>query len=110
MVFIPGCAAMTDDLRTRLGGTDILFFDGTLWRDDEMVVAGLSPKTGQRMGHMSLSGANGTIEAFRTIDIGRKVVIHMNNSNPVLLADSPERAEAEAAAWTIGNDGMAFDL
>jgi pyrroloquinoline quinone biosynthesis protein B len=110
MVFIPGCAAMTDDLRVRLGGADIIFFDGTLWRDDEMVVAGLSPKTGQRMGHMSLSGEAGTIEAFRTIPVGRKVIIHMNNSNPVLLSDSPERAEAETAGWIVGNDGMIFEL
>lgn len=110
MLYIPGCAAMSDGLRKRLNGADIVFFDGTLWRDDEMVSAGLSAKTGRRMGHMSLSGPDGTIEAFRLIDIGRKVIIHMNNSNPVLLADSPERAEAEAAGWTVSHDGMEFEL
>jgi pyrroloquinoline quinone biosynthesis protein B len=110
MLFIPGCAAMPEDLRARLAGVDIVFFDGTLWRDDEMVAAGLGGKTGQRMGHMSLSGPQGTIEAFRTVPVRRKVIIHMNNSNPVLLADSPERAEAEAAGWTIGEDGMEFTL
>jgi pyrroloquinoline quinone biosynthesis protein B len=110
LIFIPGCAAMTDDLRARLDGADILFFDGTLWRDDEMVIAGLSPKTGKRMGHMSLSGPDGTIEALRTTSIGRKVVIHMNNSNPVLLADTAERAEAEAAGWIIASDGLSFTL
>jgi pyrroloquinoline quinone biosynthesis protein B len=110
MIFIPGCAAMTDDLRARLDGADILFFDGTLWRDDEMVIAGLSPKTGKRMGHMSLSGPDGTIEALRTTSIGRKVIIHMNNSNPVLLADTAERTEAEAAGWIIASDGLTFTL
>lgn len=110
MLFIPGCAAMPEDLRAQLVGVDIVFFDGTLWRDDEMVAAGLGGKTGQRMGHMSLSGPQGTIEAFRTVPVRRKVIIHMNNSNPVLLADSPERAEAEAAGWTIGEDGMEFML
>lgn len=110
MVFIPGCAAMTPELRAKLEGADIVFFDGTLWRDDEMVVAGLGQKTGRRMGHMSLGEPGGTIDSFRSIAIGRKVVIHMNNSNPVLLADSPERAEAEAAGWTIGQDGMEFTL
>lgn len=110
MVFIPGCAAMTPELRGKLEGADIVFFDGTLWRDDEMVAAGLGQKTGRRMGHMSLGEPGGTIDAFRTINVGRKVVIHMNNSNPVLLADSAERAEAEAAGWIIGRDGMEFTL
>lgn len=110
MLFIPGCAAMTADLRRRLQSAVIVFFDGTLWRDDEMIAAGIGQKTGRRMGHISLSGPEGTIEAFRSIHVGRKVVIHMNNSNPVLLADSAERAEAEAAGWTIGRDGMEFTL
>ena len=110
MLYIPGCAAMSDSLRARLKGADIVFFDGTLWRDDEMVAAGLSTKTGRRMGHMSLGDPGGTIDQFRSIDVGRKVVIHMNNSNPVLLADSPERAEAEGAGWIVARDGMEFAL
>lgn len=110
MLYIPGCAAMSDALRTRLEGADIVFFDGTLWRDDEMVAAGLSLKTGRRMGHMSLGGPGGTIDAFRSIDVRQKVIIHMNNSNPVLLADSPERAEAEAAGWIVAHDGLGFEL
>lgn len=110
MVFIPGCAAMTPELRCKLEGADLVLFDGTLWRDDEMVLAGLGQKTGRRMGHMSLGDPGGTIEAFRSIKVNRKIVIHMNNSNPVLLADSPERAVAEAAGWTIGHDGMEFSL
>jgi len=110
MLYIPGCAAMSDTLRQRLAGADIVFFDGTLWRDDEMVRGGLSAKTGRRMGHMSLGDPGGTIDAFRLIDVGRKVIIHMNNSNPVLLADSPERAEAEAAGWIVSHDGMEFTL
>jgi pyrroloquinoline quinone biosynthesis protein B len=110
MVFIPGCAAFTPDLAARLDGADLVFFDGTLWRDDEMIAAGAGAKTGLRMGHMSLSGAGGTIAAFRRIMVGQKIVIHMNNSNPVMLADSPERAEAEAAGWQIGHDGMRISL
>jgi len=110
MLYIPGCAAMTDDLRARIEGADILFFDGTLWRDDEMVAAGIGHKTGRRMGHMSLSGAGGTMAALRPVNVGRRVIIHMNNSNPVLLADSAERAEAEAAGWTVAQDGMEFAI
>lgn len=110
MLYIPGCAEMSEPLRQRLTAADIVFFDGTLWRDDEMIAAGLGAKTGRRMGHMSLGDAGGTIDAFRSIDVGRRVIIHMNNSNPVLLADSPERAKAEAAGWIVARDGMEFEI
>ncbi|KKL73512.1 hypothetical protein LCGC14_2074150 [marine sediment metagenome] len=104
--YIPGCASFPDDLRDRLKGADLVFFDGTLWQDDEMLRAGLGNKTGRRMGHMSMSGPQGSIAAFEGLDVGRRVFIHMNNTNPVLRPDSPERAMAEAAGWTIGRDGM----
>lgn len=110
LLYIPGCAAMADDLVKRIAGADLVFFDGTLWSDDEMITAGLGSKTGLRMGHMSLSGHDGTIAAFDNIAVGQKVLIHMNNSNPVLLAESPQRAEAVAAGWTIAEDGMEFRL
>lgn len=104
--YIPGCALLNDELHTRLQGADLVFFDGTLWRDDEMVRAGLGQKTGKRMGHMSMSGPDGSIAAFRDLNIGRKVFVHMNNTNPVLRPDSTEKAEAQAAGWIIGQDGM----
>jgi pyrroloquinoline quinone biosynthesis protein B len=104
--YIPGCALMNEDLRQRLSGADIVFFDGTLWQDDEMVHAGLGQKTGKRMGHMSMSGEDGSIAAFVGMDIGRKIYVHMNNTNPVLRPESAERARAEAAGWTIAEDGM----
>lgn len=110
LLFIPGCAAMTPDLRARVEEADILFFDGTLWRDDEMIRAGIGQKTGRRMGHISLSGPDGAISSLASARIGRKVIIHMNNSNPVLLADSAERAQAEAAGWIVAEDGMAFTI
>jgi pyrroloquinoline quinone biosynthesis protein B len=97
---------MTAALAGRLRGADLVFFDGTLWRDDEMIAAGLGQKTGRRMGHISMSGPDGAIAALRDITVGRKVFIHINNSNPVLLADSPERAEAERKGWEIAYDGM----
>lgn len=104
--YIPGCALLNDDLRARLDGADMLFFDGTLWTDDEMVQAGLGQKTGKRMGHMSMSGPDGSIAAFRDMKIGQKVFVHMNNTNPVLNPARPEKARAEAAGWIIGQDGM----
>lgn len=110
MFYIPGCATMTPQLADLLRGAELVFFDGTLWRDDEMIVAGLGPKTGRRMGHMSVSGQHGTIAAFVDLDVRRKILIHMNNSNPVLLADSPQRREAEAAGWQVAFDGMEVRL
>ncbi|MEM1383152.1 MAG: pyrroloquinoline quinone biosynthesis protein PqqB [Pseudomonadota bacterium] len=108
--YIPGCARLTSRLRERLEGADLLFFDGTLWTDDEMIRLGLGKKTGGRMGHISMSGATGSIEAFKNLDIGRKIFVHMNNSNPVLNPAAPERREAEAAGWEIGQDGMAVSI
>ena len=104
--YIPGCALLNDALRARLQGAALLFFDGTLWRDDEMLREGLGPKTGRRMGHMSMSGEEGSLKAFAGLGIARKIFVHMNNTNPVLRPASPERAEAEAAGWIIGEDGM----
>jgi pyrroloquinoline quinone biosynthesis protein B len=108
--FIPGCAAMTDRLRRRLAGSELVFFDGTLWRDDEMIRLGVGDKTGRRMGHMSMSGDDGAIAAFRDLGVKRRIFIHINNSNPVLLDDSPERQLAEAAGWEIAYDGMEVRL
>ena len=108
--FIPGCAAMTDPLCRRLAGSALVFFDGTLWRDDEMIRLGVGSKTGRRMGHMSMSGEDGTIAAFRDLGVARRIFIHINNSNPALLDDSPERRTANAAGWEIAYDGMEVKL
>jgi pyrroloquinoline quinone biosynthesis protein B len=106
LFFIPGCAAMTERLRGRLAGAEVVFFDGTLWRDDEMIRLGVGNKTGRRMGHISMSGEDGAIAAFRDLGVGRRIFIHINNSNPVLLGDSAERGLAEEAGWEIAYDGM----
>jgi pyrroloquinoline quinone biosynthesis protein B len=104
--YIPGCAALTPALAARLDGASAVFFDGTLWTDDEMQQLGLGTKTGARMGHMSMSGVEGSIAAFAGLNVAKKVYVHMNNTNPVLDPGSDERAKAEAAGWIIGQDGM----
>ena len=104
--YVPGCAEMTDDLAARLRNAPLVFFDGTLWRDDEMIRDDVGIKTGKRMGHMSLSGEDGTIEAFKNLQVARKVFIHINTTNPVLLEDSEERALATKAGWEVSYDGM----
>ena len=108
--YIPGCAEMTPDLAGRLRNAPLALFDGTLWKDDEMIAAGIGVKTGRRMGHMSMSGEDGTIAAFRDLGVERRVFIHINNSNPTLLDGTPERREVEAAGWEIGFDGMEVTL
>jgi pyrroloquinoline quinone biosynthesis protein B len=108
--FIPGCAAMSERLRRRLTGSALVFFDGTLWHDDEMIRMGVGNKTGRRMGHMSMSGEDGTIAAFRDLGVGRRIFIHINNSNPALLDDSAERRIANEAGWEIAYDGLEVRL
>ena len=108
--FVPGCALVNARLRERLANTALVFFDGTLWQDDEMIRMGIGAKTGRRMGHISMSGAEGAIAAFADLGVRRRVFMHINNTNPVLLADSPERREAEAARWEIAYDGMELRL
>jgi pyrroloquinoline quinone biosynthesis protein B len=104
--FIPGCSKLDDALRARLKGAPLLFFDGTLFTNDEMIAQGLLNKTGDRMGHMNMSGSAGSIEQIAPLGIGRKIFIHINNSNPALREDSPERAAIERAGWEVSYDGM----
>ena len=104
--FIPGCSGLDDTLRARLKGAPLLFFDGTLYTNDEMIVQGLMQKTGDRIGHMNMSGPKGTVERMAPLGIARKIFIHINNSNPVLCDDSPERAAVTEAGWEVSYDGM----
>jgi pyrroloquinoline quinone biosynthesis protein B len=108
--FIPGCSGLDEPLRERLNGAPLLFFDGTLYTNDEMIVQGLMQKTGDRIGHMNMSGPKGTLEQMAPLNIARKIFIHINNSNPVLRDDSPERATVEGAGWEVSYDGMEVTL
>jgi pyrroloquinoline quinone biosynthesis protein B len=108
--FLAACAQVTDDLKSRLAGASAIFFDGTVWRDDELIAAGLGNKTGQGMGHIAMSGDRGAIESLAGLDIDRKMFLHINNSNPVLLHDSAERKAAERAGWQIPADGTEITL
>jgi pyrroloquinoline quinone biosynthesis protein B len=108
--FIPGCATMTAALAARLEGAKLVLFDGTLWTDDEMIRLGLGAKTGRRMGHISVDGPDGAIASFARLGVARKIFVHINNSNPMLLADSAERRAALAAGWDVAHDGMELAL
>lgn len=106
-LYIPGCAEMPGWLTDRIAGADALLFDGTLWEDDEMIRMGLGQKTGRRMGHMA---ARDTIEALRDTPIGRRIFVHLNNSNPLTDPGSAQSAEASARGWQIARDGMEITL
>ena len=108
--FVAACAAVTEDVKARLAGAPLVFFDGTVWRDDELIAAGLGSKTGQGMGHIAMSGDDGAIATLADLDIGRKIFLHINNSNPALLQDSEEREIAERAGWQIAADGTEITL
>jgi pyrroloquinoline quinone biosynthesis protein B len=106
LVYAPGCAHVTEDLDARIASADVLFFDGTLFTDDEMIANGLGDKTGRRMGHMPVSGLGGTLESLARHAHVRRILIHINNSNPILIEGSPEEAKVKAAGWEIAFDGM----
>lgn len=106
LVYIPGCAVVNDAVRARVEGADLLLFDGTVFEDDEMAKAGVGVKTGRRMGHVPMSGDGGSLDAFRGVKVGRKVYIHINNTNPVLISGSAERRAVESRDWEISEDGL----
>jgi pyrroloquinoline quinone biosynthesis protein B len=108
--FLAACARVTDDLKSRLTAAPLVFFDGTVWRDDELIAAGLGTKTGQGMGHIAMSGDQGAIAALADLAIDRKIFLHINNSNPAQLHDSTERKMAERAGWQIAADGTEITL
>ncbi|WP_166141817.1 pyrroloquinoline quinone biosynthesis protein PqqB [Methylosinus sp. RM1] len=108
--YIPGCANIDEPLKERLRGASLVFFDGTLFHENEMIEQGLLGKTGSRMGHVNMSGDDGSMKAFEDLSVARKIYVHINNSNPTLDASSKERAIVNAAGWEIGADGMEVTL
>jgi pyrroloquinoline quinone biosynthesis protein B len=109
LAYVPGAAAMTTALLQRLARADVVLFDGTLFHDDEMIVTGTGKKTGRRMGHMPLDGAGGTLEQLADLK-GRRILTHINNTNPILIEGSPERRIVETAGFEIAEDGMEIAL
>lgn len=108
--YIPGCAQVDAPLAQRLRGAALVFFDGTLFHENEMIEQGLMGKTGSRMGHVNMSGEDGSIAAFAALDVARKIYVHINNSNPVLNLHSREHAFVRGKGWEVGVDGMEVTL
>jgi len=107
LVFLPSCAEVTPAIKSSATGAGALFFDGTMFTDDEMIRSGEGTKTARRMGHVAMSDA---IQSLREIKAGARYFMHINNSNPVLDRASPERKAIEAAGWHVAEDGMRIEL
>lgn len=109
LVFVPGAAAVTPAMRERFRQANVILFDGTLFTDDEMLRTGTGQKTGRRMGHMPIDGESGTLRALDGLT-ARRIFVHINNTNPIQIAGSAERAKVEAAGWQVAEDGMEIVL
>ncbi|HBR97140.1 MAG TPA: pyrroloquinoline quinone biosynthesis protein PqqB [Gammaproteobacteria bacterium] len=110
LFYAPGLGDIEPHLRPYMEKADCLLVDGTLWRDDEMMTAGVGTKTGQEMGHLAQSGPGGMIDYLDTLSGPRKVLIHINNTNPILDEDSAERAELAEHGIEVAWDGMSIEL
>lgn len=110
--YAPGLGVLEPHVLEAMRGADLLLVDGTLWTQNEMIELGLTKKTGADMGHLAQTGAGGMIEVLDSIERAgvRKVLIHINNTNPILIEDSPERRILAAHDIEVAFDGMAFEL
>ncbi len=108
--YAPGLGSVDDHVFAELRGADIVLVDGTFWRADEMQSLGFSAKAAADMGHLPLSGPGGMIEILDRVPASRKILIHINNTNPVLVDDSPERAVLARHGIELAYDGMEIAL
>jgi pyrroloquinoline quinone biosynthesis protein B len=110
LAYAPACGALDDTLLARFARADLLLFDGTFWTDDELIGLGIGERTARQMDHVPLSGPGGSLEPLASLPVKQRVYVHINNTNPILLEDSPERAAVERAGLVVGMDGMRFEV
>jgi pyrroloquinoline quinone biosynthesis protein B len=110
LFYAPGLGAMQDHVLPYMQQADCLLMDGTLWQNDEMIQAGINQKLGSEMGHLDQSGKGGIIEIMSALSKPRKILIHINNTNPILVDDSPEREALNKAGIEVSHDGMEIEL
>ncbi len=106
LVYLPGVQALTPALRAEIEGCDCLLIDGTCWRDDELIRLGLAGRTAREMGHLPLDGPDGSLAQLPSLRVGRTIFVHMNNTNPILLADASERRIVEDSGMEVAMDGL----
>jgi len=110
VVYLPCVQQLTPDVLAELADCSGLLVDGTCWRDDEMISLGLASKTSRDMGHVPIDGPGGSLELLSPLPIDRKVYIHINNTNPILFEDSPERRLLDQHAMEVAADGLELDI
>ena len=110
LVYLPGAQKLTASVRTHLQGCACLLFDGTCWQDDELIRLGIAGKTSREMGHLPISGADGSLKQLAPLPIDRKIYIHINNTNPILLEDAPERRIVEEHGLEVAADGLELEI
>ncbi|MFI9599686.1 pyrroloquinoline quinone biosynthesis protein PqqB [Streptomyces sp. NPDC052043] len=106
LVYLPGVQSLTPQLRGEIERCACLLIDGTCWRDDELVRLGLAAKTSREMGHLPIDGPGGSLAQLPSLGVGRTVFVHVNNTNPVLLEDTPERRTVEESGMEVAVDGL----
>jgi pyrroloquinoline quinone biosynthesis protein B len=110
VTYAPGLASLDDSVIARFAASDLVLADGTFWHHDDLTRLGLSDRTAREMGHTPLAGPGGTLEALAGLERPRTVLVHINNTNPILLEDSPERAEVVRAGVEVAYDGLEVEL
>jgi pyrroloquinoline quinone biosynthesis protein B len=110
VTYAPGLARLDDRVLRRLAASDLVLVDGTFWRNDELALLGISTRSARDMGHLPLSGPDGTLAALEQLERPRKVLVHINNTNPILLEDSPEREAVRGAGVEVAYDGLEIEL
>src|SRR2546427_61509 len=108
--YIPTAGAIDGAVRALASGAGLLCFDGTFWSDGELRAAGVDAPTAREMGHLPVGGSGGSLELLPGLGVTRTVLVHLNNTNPILCRTSAERARVEAAGIIVGDDGMEFEL
>jgi pyrroloquinoline quinone biosynthesis protein B len=108
--FVPGCGGLDRQLLDRLADAGLVLFDGTFWTDDELIALGIGERTARQMDHLPVSGPDGSLERLAALPARHKVYTHINNTNPMLLEDSPQRLLVQRLGLTVGADGMRFTL
>jgi pyrroloquinoline quinone biosynthesis protein B len=110
LVYVPGAQDLTPSVRAHLEDCTCLLFDGTCWQDDEMIELGIASRTSRDMGHMPISGEGGSLKQLARLPIERKIYIHINNTNPILIEDSPERRIVEEHGIEVAVDGLEVEI
>ncbi len=110
VVLLPGMPALTPELGAQIAGCSCLLVDGTCWSDDELVRFGLAAKTSRQMGHLPIGGPDGSLAQLPELGAQRTILVHLNNTNPILLADSPQRRLVEQAGTEVAVDGLEIEV